>query len=48
MKRIVLKFAWWLDGVCHRLIEWADPLTDEHIFKMIDEWERLAQKEARV
>ena len=26
LKRIILELAWKADGVCHAIIEWADPL----------------------
>lgn len=35
MKRLIARFAWWVDGICHRIIQWADPLTEEEIIKVI-------------
>ena len=47
MKRLIARFAWWVDGICHRIIEWADPLTEEEIAKIIENLKKDSKNEER-
>lgn len=39
LKRIILELAWKADGICHEVIEWADPLpvkTVEQLRELVE------------
>ena len=43
MKRLMLKIAWWIDDICHALIEWADPIGDESVREIVNSLKGGAQ-----